>query len=208
MQKSCQQCNADFRVTNEDLAFYKLISPIIAGKKYEIAPPKLCPMCRRQRRMSWRNERSLYQRKCDLTGKDIISAYSADKPFTIYHHKEWHSDNWDPTDYGQDFDFNRPFFEQFRELMQRVPKKALHVNDSMVNCDYCNYGSQAKDCYLCTVPVSAEKCFYSRGSYGSFMEFDGYSNIKMQFSLEGISTWNCYECFFCRYSYGLSLIHI
>ncbi|MBU0627024.1 hypothetical protein KKG31_00015 [Patescibacteria group bacterium] len=49
------------------MEFYSKVSPIIAGKKYLIPAPTLCPDCRQQRRISFRNERSLYKRKCDLT---------------------------------------------------------------------------------------------------------------------------------------------
>ena len=31
------------------------------------------------------------------------------------------ADEWDPMEYGMDVDFTRPFFEQFRELMLKVP---------------------------------------------------------------------------------------
>jgi hypothetical protein len=78
-----------------------------------IPPPTLCPDCRQQRRLSFRNERKLYKRKCDATGKDIISIYSPDKPYTVYHQDYWWSDAWEPMDYGRDFDFSRSAIEQF-----------------------------------------------------------------------------------------------
>ncbi|MDP7069362.1 MAG: hypothetical protein QF815_02440, partial [Candidatus Peribacteraceae bacterium] len=69
MQKQCAQCSAEFEVTDEDLAFYDTVSPEFSGKKYDIPPPTQCPECRQQRRMIWRNERVLYRRNCDKTGK-------------------------------------------------------------------------------------------------------------------------------------------
>jgi hypothetical protein len=49
------------------LEFYEKVSPIFKGRKYSIPTPQLCPECREQRRISFRNERKLYKRKCDAT---------------------------------------------------------------------------------------------------------------------------------------------
>jgi len=55
----------------------------------------------------------LYHRDCDATGKKIISNFSPDKDYIIYEQPYWWSDKWDFRDYGKDFDFNKPFFEQW-----------------------------------------------------------------------------------------------
>src|SRR3989304_10612746 len=77
-------CSASFQVTDADRAFYDRVSPMIGGRKMSIPEPSLCPECRQQRRISYRNERKLYKRNCDLTVKPIISMYSAEKPFPVY----------------------------------------------------------------------------------------------------------------------------
>jgi hypothetical protein len=89
--------------------------------------------------MIWRNERKLYKRKCDATGKDIISVYSPEKPYKVYLPSIWNSDKWDPLDYGKDFDFSKGFFEQFYDFSLKIPKLALHLDISMENCNFCNY---------------------------------------------------------------------
>lgn len=149
--------------------------------------------------MSFRNERTLYTRKCDLTGKTIISAYSQDKPFKVFHHTDWETDAWDPTDYAQNYDFNRLFFDQFNDLQLQVPKKALHIPDSMINCDYCNYGGNSENCYLCFAPFESQNCLYSRATFGCNYDIDGEANIMCQYVYECISCVNCYECFYCEY---------
>ena len=53
--------------------------------------------------------------------------FSPDKNIKVYNIDYWDSDKWTALDYGQDFDFNRPFFEQFKELMEKVPKPSLHI---------------------------------------------------------------------------------
>jgi len=99
MQKKCKKCTQNFEITNQDLEFYKKISPKFDWKVYEISAPTLCPDCRQQRRLSFRNERNLYRRKCDATGKSIISIYSPDKEYKVYNSDFWWSDKWDAMDY-------------------------------------------------------------------------------------------------------------
>ena len=110
--KSCIQCQSSFDITDTDLEFYDKVSPIIGDKKYPLPSPTLCPDCRQQRRLSCRNETNLYSRACDATGKNIISIYSPDKPYTVFAADYWWSDSWDATDYGLDYDFNLSFFNK------------------------------------------------------------------------------------------------
>jgi hypothetical protein len=129
------------------MEFYEKVSPSFGGEKYMIPPPTLCPDCRQQRRLAFRNERKLYKRKCDATKKEIVSIYSPDKPYTVYHQDYWWSDAWDPLSYGKEFDFSRSAFEQFGELMQVVPRPSL-LNSHTENSEYVNYSSYLKNSYL------------------------------------------------------------
>ena len=118
----CKCCSTNFEITNFETNLLKKLSPEFADKNFSIPTPSICPYCREQRRMAWRNERVLYRRKCDKTGKDLISMYSPESPHTVYHGKQWWDDSFDATDFGRDFDFSRPAFEQFRELQLEVPR--------------------------------------------------------------------------------------
>ena len=90
--------------------------------------------------MAWRNDFHFYSRTCDLCKKSIVSLYAPDEPAIVYCGKCWWSDAWDPTAYNQEFDFSRPFFEQFVELQKKVPVLALINDDGIgsVNCAYTN----------------------------------------------------------------------
>ena len=102
--KNCQNCKKDFVIEPDDFGFYE---------KIKVPPPTFCPECRLLRRMIATNERVLYKRKCDLTGKDIFSMYDEKATFPVYETDAWYSDAWDPYSYGMDYDENRPFFDQF-----------------------------------------------------------------------------------------------
>jgi Zn ribbon nucleic-acid-binding protein len=147
MEKSCSQCSAHFEITECDLKFYDKVSPVFGGKKYKIPEPTICPDCRQQRRLAWRNERKLYHRTCNAIGNKIISLYSSDKSFPIYEQEFWWSDKWDAKKYGKNFDFSRNFFEQFEELMLTVPRLAM-FNKGSENSIYTNHGVYNKNCYM------------------------------------------------------------
>lgn len=192
MNQNCKNCAQDFEIADWDLQLIDQISPVFQGKKFSIPAPVLCPNCRQQRRMAYRNERSLYKRDCKKCHKTMLSVYSEDKPFTIYCRDCWWADDWSGTDFAQDFDFNRPFFDQYYELMKKVPQLGI-LNAFDQNSEYSNYGYQNKDCYLMFTADFNEKC-----SYGCFVwkSFDCYDNLFL------IESQLCYECIDCVKSYG------
>lgn len=189
MDKKCKNCNQDFEVTARDQQFYE---------KIEVPYPTFCPHCRMQRRMSFRNERTLYKRKCDLCKKNMVSMYRADAEAPIYCPDCWWGDEWDPASFGQELDLNKPFFPQFHELMKKVPRGSLGiVSSTNVNSDYCNYVYDVKNCYLCFGSIHCEDCLYgnpyeSRDCVDSFLVREG------ELCYECIDCEKCYSCDFCQ----------
>ncbi|EKE27930.1 MAG: hypothetical protein ACD_3C00125G0004 [uncultured bacterium (gcode 4)] len=179
--KKCS-CWVSFGISQSDIDFLTGISPIFGGIKYQIPTPTLCPDCRQKWRLSFRNERQLYKRKCDMTGKDMISIYSPDKSYAVYENSAWWSDRWNPFDYGRDFDFNKSFFEQFDSLMRAVPKSALNAWNDNINSDYNNYISGSKDCYLNFGIENCENCFYSSESSWAKDSLGLYHSSNVQYS--------------------------
>ncbi len=194
MTSACRQCSSAFEITPEDRVLLKELSPAYGGKAYEIPVPDLCPRCRMQVRLARRNERFLYHRKCDLTGKQIISCYSTDKPFPVYENDEWYSDKWDAREHGADIDFGKPFFGQFAALQSRVPRMARILERPYENSDYCNTASQVKNCYLLFSSNQDEDCYY-----GSWI--NQCDSCVDNLNLEQCEL--CYECVGCRDCYAL-----
>ncbi len=194
MMPNCSQCSAPFEITPDDLAFYEKVSPVFNGKTELIPPPTLCPDCRRQRRLTWRNEKKLYHRKCDLTGRQIISIYSPDKPFKVFDSDEWHSDKWDPMTFGRPFDFTRPFFAQWEELRSNVPLPSMNLRYQNENSDYTNLSARNKNCYLIFAANDNEDCYYSTYLHRSQNVVDCFFTFDSQ---------RCYECIDCYNGYNL-----
>src|SRR3989338_5371647 len=149
--KICQNCKQKFTIDPDDFGFYE---------KIKVPPPTFCPECRLRRRFLHTNETVLYKRKCDFSGKEIFSMYAADAPFPVYETDVWYSDAWDPYEYGMDYDPNRPFFEQFLELQNKVPRISLVRQGTAVNSPYAHRVTDPKNSYMvfrCSYP---ENCLY------------------------------------------------
>ncbi|MBI2634143.1 hypothetical protein HYW82_00540 [Candidatus Peregrinibacteria bacterium] len=135
---TCEVGNHQFELSDADIAEYE---------KFGFEPLPICFPHQHQWRLSFRNDRFLHRRKCDLTGAEIISMYPQDSIYKIYERETWFSDKWDPLDYGRQFDFSKTFFEQYAGLQLAVPRLAL-MNIGSENSDYCNSCVYNKNCYL------------------------------------------------------------
>jgi len=192
--KQCQNCKADFAIEPEDFEFYE---------KIKVTPPEFCPQCRLIFRLNWRNERSLYQRKCDLCKKKILSIYNIDHSFPVYCPKCWYSDKWDSLEYGQEYDWNKPFFEQFKELGEKVPRLSVNVID-VQDSPYVQQCWHIKNCYMCFDIGYCENILYSKAchfltdsvdcSYCKKIELC-YSCVNTKDSSRSTGLLNCQDCF-------------
>jgi hypothetical protein len=189
--KNCQNCKNDFVIEPDDFGFYE---------KIQVPPPTFCSDCRRQRRWAWRNNMSLYNRKCDMCGKGVVSIYSPSSGLTIYCNKCWWSDKWDSKSYAVDYDFTKPFFNQFRELIQRVPHMSV-VNDdgiASLNCEYTHDWWFSKNCYMAFTGWRAENIMYS---YYILAGKNMVDCINIRSENEWLYECNiCAQCYNCKYS--------
>ncbi len=208
--RQCQNCKVGFTIEPEDFDFYE---------KIKVPPPTWCPECRMIRRMLHRNERTLYRDICDLCGRQMLSMYSPDKPFTVYCRDCWLSDKWNPLESGAEYDWQRPFFEQWHELMKSVPKIAVAHYHTNVNSEYGNFIANDKNVYLAYSIIGSEDIYYSRSiddSRGCIDSFnldscetayessDGHHNHNTIFAIQSreclnsaflFDCVNCQQCF-------------
>ncbi len=183
MKKNCAHCNSVFEITNKEISFYEKVSPIFGNKKLEIPLPNKCPGCRQQQRLTFRNERNLFKRKCDLSGENIMSMFSSDVPFPVYSNESWWSDKWDAKTYGQEINFSSSFFEQLYSLNQKVPHLQNVGSSDMkkTNSIYVNFAGWNKNCYLIFDSDYNEGCSYSNVIKHSKYCFDCSYVSKSQF---------------------------
>ncbi len=184
----CQNCKKDFVIEPDDFAFYE---------KMKVPAPTWCPECRLVKRLSWRNERSLFKRKCDLCGQEKILIFSPESPYAVYCYSCWWSDKWDSESYAKDYEFSKSFFEQFKELFLKVPKMGIIQQGNNVDSDYTNRASDNKNCYLVFAAGDNENCSYGTSIWTSKDSMDNYNIRSSELCFE------CIDCFGCsRLSYS------
>lgn len=184
--KSCATCHVDFPIFDFEARFFE---------KFQVPEPVECFDCRQRRLLAARNERKLYWNVCQLCQKKILSLYSPDKSLKIYCVQCYWSDRWDPLDYGRDFDFNRPFFDQFAELQRDVPVQGINIiGNTNINSDYTNDNYHLKNCYLVFDGEQGEDCYF------------GETFIKLKDCMDFLflnRSELCYECTNCENCYNL-----
>ncbi len=212
MHQTCKYCNKGFEITPDDLAFLETVSPAFAEKIELIPPPQLCPDCRLQRRLAFRNQIHVYLRP-DLKGKQIFSMYDPESPIPVMKNEEWWGGTWDGRTTGRPFDASRSLSAQMRELANEAPQYAqsahqmqnseyvnnvtnvkncyfvFHNND-VEDCMYCEMVTNSKDCVDCLYTTSSELC------YGCIWCTSCY-NVQSSSFCEG-----CSDCFFLRFCTG------
>lgn len=176
LTRPCKLCSKEFQITENDGRFYSQI---------DVDAPTLCPDCRQQRRLTYRNERKFYKRKCDLGGEGIISVYSPQKECKVFCQNHWWSDSWNPEDFGTDFDFSKPFFEQFYELSKVVPRPCM-IAFSSENSEYTNHSAYNKNCYMCINTGWCEDLLYCTNY-----------NLNDKNCVDCLSIKKCELCYFC-----------
>ncbi len=186
--RNCQNCKQDFTIEPDDFGYYA---------KIQVPPPGFCPFCRAQRRLAFRNERSFYKRPCDKCRKDMVSMYSPNKPYTVWCHDCWFADDWDPKDYGIDYDPSKPFFEQFQKVWEKIPKIALiHVRS--VNSEYLNISADSKDCYMIVESSNNENCAHCYWIQVCKDLVDVSFSHQTELSYESDDCYNCYRVFYSK----------
>lgn len=163
----------------------------------EVPPPTFCPDCRLRRRFAWINLRTLYPR--EVNGTQTISTFAPEKPYVIMEDKEWWSDAWDASSYGKDYDFSKPFFEQFRDLLLRVPLPHLQREyATMVNSDYCNAAGGLKNCYLVAGGDQTEDTLYAFSVENLKDCMDMLLSLRSELCYESSGLRSCFKNIFCE----------
>lgn len=178
---------------------------------FGVEPPTGDPERIIQQLMAFRNERRLHRRKCDLTGKEILSAYPEKTPFPVYKNDVWWGDGWSPYTFARPIDFSRPFFEQFKELQDQVPREGTSVYSSE-NCDYNGHIRESKNCYMNALIYRCEDTHYSYWMVGDKDVADclmvnnsslAYDCMDCDNLFECVLVQECFNCQNCYFSYQL-----
>src|SRR3989344_2559550 len=99
----------------------------------------------------------------------------------------------------EDYAFSKPFFTQWRELQESVPRVNLY-RDNFILSDYCNYGLDLKECYLVFGGRDDERVYFGNQVIESRDSMEVAFSEKIEFSYEIFECARTNKLFFSRYS--------
>ncbi len=204
---NCISCKNKFEIAKDEQDFLKKMVFRYGDDSFELPAPEICPDCRSQLRTAHRNEQFLYHSKSAMSGKQLISLYSPKpawgSPYKVFTQEEWNSDGWDPLQYGRDFDFNIPFFEQFFELVKEVPRLPL-MQVSNENSPFTTGTGYCKNCHLINSSEYCEDCYYGKLLQNSKSSIDCSYLYDSEYCYECFSVYKSYNCIYLSYSSNCS----
>ncbi len=122
--------------------------------------------------------------------------YPPDVSYNVYCFKCWWSDKWDPFQYGRDYDFSRPFFEQYNELLHQAPIMGLSLDFfTGESVSYHNYVGHLKSCYLLFWADFNEDCHHGFYLYQNKNLLDCSLAMNSEFSYDLTHAYKDNRCF-------------
>ena len=209
--RTCEHCAQNFEISEGEFVMYE---------KVGIELPTLCFFCRIKLHLSFWMFGKFRKGKSDLSGESMITVLPENSRYPIYTLHEWHSDKWDAMSYWQDYDPERPFFEQLKELQEKVPHPH-QTGTKNTDCDWSDDVYNSRHCYLSrsidageylyyayrniggkncidtTVCFDCEKSYDSTECHKSFKLFYSRSSRDCIDSYFLYDCRNCQDCFMC-----------
>lgn len=155
--------------------------------------PTTAPWVRMRHLAAFWQHWALHNRKCDKTGKAIVSAFAEKCPYPVWHKDEWQKHANPPS---AEFDFKKPFFEQAWKLFLQcpIPHKIGFENQNSEYTDDCWH---SKNIYLAHSVYKGEDLSYC---YRSIQEKDSQFCVYSKNSTLSLDLTNCFHCFETLYS--------
>ncbi len=192
--RTCEDCKTDFEITAPDIELLNML---------RVPAPKLCPTCRRRRRLAFANYSHMYRRKCDVPGHTdtMISLTAPVIPWKMYDYDTYYSDAWDPRNYGKEVSPEKSFFEHYFELLKEVPHPGVRRGPNCINSDYAFYGRGMKNAYYVFGAWTSENLLYSASIFTDSRNIvDSYYIRGGENLYENVITDRCFKCSYASFS--------
>lgn len=172
----CPVTGQTFEVSAAEMELRKKLN--IAGE------PELSPIARWQILGAFWQHWALHKRKCDKTGKPIVSVFSEDCPYPVWHKDEWVK-HADPP--SAEIDLTKQIFPQMWELFRKCPIPH-NLGTGNENCEYTDDWWYSRNCYLSHSGVENEDLRYCfrvlrvKDSQFAVFSFDSQRCLDITFS--------------------------
>jgi len=129
----------------------------------------------------------------------MLSIHSPSQKITVYCQPCWWGDDWDGTEYAMDYDPNKPFLIQLKELSEKTPYVALETEYlTLKNCEYSSAIAYSKNCTLAIWADYCESVFHSSILNGSKDIADSLRVFKSELCYESIGQRKSYRMFYSQ----------
>jgi len=176
IMETCKLCGTQFEIPENDQRYFQI---------HDVSHPKYCRLCSWQRKLSWQNECQIYKRKCDATGKTMISVYKEGTKFPVYEKEYWTSGEWNLPETS--YDESKPFFEQYWNFSKQVPRPSTN-RVGAENSEYAHLIFDSKSCYLSFQVFQSERLI---GCYRAVRMKDSANSF---FCIESELLCECVNC--------------
>ncbi|MBI4975325.1 hypothetical protein HZC20_01480 [Candidatus Peregrinibacteria bacterium] len=185
MEVKCEISGRSFEVSKHEMVLRKKFG-------FGDSLPKVLPKYRFQYLGAFWPQWNLHKRKCDKTGKQIISVFRPDCVYPVWKREEWFENSNPPL---KDFDPSVSFFEQAWELFQKCPIPHVFENHNH-NCEYTDDWHYSKNCYLCYSGQYSEDCTYCYECDHCKNIHYGVSAFYSELCFDLINSTNCFNSLF------------
>jgi len=189
-ERVCLQCNQKFKVEAEDINFYQM---------FRVPPPTQCPKCRQIRRLGLlMRVPKFFKRPCNAPDhkENVVTVFPPSSPHKVYDTDYYHSDSWDATLYGREYDHSQGFFSQFKDVFFNVPHLPLDRDKTVINSEYSLGGRWGKNNYYCAGTYKSEDCFFADQVRFSKSCVDCSDVRDSEFCYSSIGAEHCNRCIF------------
>ena len=197
MERTCTVTGKRFIVTEREQDFLRRIAQLNPQLGIKSLPlPDVHPVAGIRQLALYGNLLNLYRSTSNLSGRPQLSRYNPVSGHKICTTDEFFSDEVDNAEFGRSYDFTRPFFEQWNELMRDCYLQPLTILQSE-NSDFVNGGHYVKNCYLMFASTHDQDCMYGLSNYHCSDTVDCLFVTRCQFCYACNDSDGCYECRFC-----------
>ena len=139
-----------------------------------------------------------FKKKCFAPGhsEEVITVFPPGTPHKIFDFSFYHSDDWDPLNYGRDIDPDRPFWEQLSSFFFEIPHMPLEKDPLAVNSDYTLGGKGGRDNYYSGMAFGTEGAYYCLDARFSKDVFDCNLVTSCELCYQSVGSSGCSNCSF------------
>lgn len=196
IQRTCRITGQPFTVSDCELDQLARLGAANSFVGSDLPIPTVTPTEALRRIAVYGNLLHLFWSKSALSGKPTLSRFNPQHSLKVVTPEEFWSDQVDNSVFGRDYDFQRPFFEQFNELLRSTYNLPLG-NVNVENSDFINGAVDVKDSYLSFVIIGSTNCLYCFNMLKCsdmidccFCDGSSYCYCSTDLS-------NCYQCQHC-----------